>query len=168
MDIQMFQKHSKRTMNQELSQDLQWATLTLGINGEIGEVVKVITHQLTSEKFSEEIGDVFWYVANLCTLMKIELESLIHASNREFDGNVYRLFEYSAEVSDSIKKTVGHGHELDVELVTYALTNIVSVLKALLMIANVDLGSVLADNHIKLMKRYPGGFEAGRSINREV
>lgn len=171
MDIQMYQKHAKRTMNMSLPVNVQLSSLALGINGELGEVLELIdeVHSLEATKIGEEIGDIFWYIANLCSILNVELLDLVptipimNRSTLLVDALIS-----SSKLSDSIKKTIAQGHDLDIESIPIYLARIANDLHNVLMGLDLDLGSVLASNHLKLMQRYPNGFEAVRSINREV
>lgn len=55
----------------------------LGLNGEAGEVADIIKkwvfhkHKLATLKLAEELGDVLWYIAELCTGIDITLEAIM-------------------------------------------------------------------------------------------
>lgn len=75
----------------------------------------------------------------------------------------------AGEVSDIIKKVVGHGHELTPELkqkLSKELGDVLWYVAALADHLGFDLSSVANANIEKLKARYPNGFERERSINR--
>ena len=55
----------------------------LGLAGESGEVCDAIKkreyhgRQVTDEHLIEELGDVMWYVANLCTVLNVSLDVVL-------------------------------------------------------------------------------------------
>ena len=83
MNLKEFQEKSKRTINEELSKEQQLTNMIFGIIGEVGELTDIIKknkfqgHDLDKDKLTEEIGDVMFYVANLCNVLDFELEELI-------------------------------------------------------------------------------------------
>lgn len=72
------------------------------------------------------------------------------------------------EVSDVIKKHLFQGHSLNKEELAMELGDVCWYIAILAKGLGVDLESVMRANIDKLKKRYPNGFEADRSINREV
>lgn len=56
----------------------------LGLGGESGEVLDIIKKKYRDEQpienykehLKEEIGDVLWYIANLCTVLGFKLENV--------------------------------------------------------------------------------------------
>ena len=64
----------------------------LGLGGETGEVLEIIKKArrdlvpLDIQHLKEELGDVLWYVANLCTVFGLTLEEVINS-------NVHKLCE---------------------------------------------------------------------------
>lgn len=73
----------------------------------------------------------------------------------------------AGEVADYLKKVVGHGHELDVELVKKELGDVMWYVSVLADEVGLTLGDVAKANIDKLKKRYPDGFSSERSINRD-
>lgn len=74
----------------------------------------------------------------------------------------------SGEVIDLLKKHVYQGHELDREHIAKELGDIAWYLSVTAYALDYDLETVLQMNVDKLRKRYPHGFEAGRSLHRET
>jgi NTP pyrophosphatase (non-canonical NTP hydrolase) len=66
----------------------------LGLNGEAGEIAEKLKKQIRSgkvtitpefrEELSKEIGDVLWYIAQLCTELDLTLEDVM-------DQNLHKL-----------------------------------------------------------------------------
>ena len=73
----------------------------------------------------------------------------------------------SGEVADLVKKTIGHGHQLNVNKVRYELGDVLWYLAVLSNAVGSSLSEIAEMNVNKLKKRYPDGFSEERSINRE-
>ena len=64
----------------------------LGLGGETGEVLEILKKAFRDEKpidmdhLAEELGDVVWYIANICTSCGLQLQDVI-------DQNVSKLKE---------------------------------------------------------------------------
>lgn len=80
----------------------------------------------------------------------------------------YGLCGESGEVIDILKKHEFQGHKLDRNKMLDELGDVLWYVVQLATGLNVTLEEVAVGNIYKLMKRYPQGFEADRSINREV
>ena len=90
MKLRDYQESSQRTLNNNLLKNEQIANMLLGINGEVGEVTDLFKkhfyqgHELEIGKVAEEIGDVMFYIVNLCNLLNLDLEVVI-------ENNYYKL-----------------------------------------------------------------------------
>lgn len=73
----------------------------------------------------------------------------------------------SGEVADIAKKNLFQGHELDKEHASKELGDVAWYLALGAYALGYDLETVLQMNVDKLMKRYPEGFDAERSLHRE-
>jgi len=71
------------------------------------------------------------------------------------------------EVCDLLKKSLYHGHKLDIEHLKKELGDVLFYLTAIATKEGLTLEEVANVNVEKLMKRYPNGFSQERSINRE-
>ena len=73
----------------------------------------------------------------------------------------------SGEVIDLVKKHLFHSHELKREKLLEELGDVAWYLAVTAYALDCDLETVLKDNVEKLKRRYPEGFDAERSKNRE-
>ena len=82
-------------------------------------------------------------------------------------NGVMGLCGESGEAIDIVKKHLAQGHELDKEHLVKELGDIAWYLAETAAALDVKLEDVLAGNIEKLKKRYPEGFAAENSIQRE-
>jgi len=73
----------------------------------------------------------------------------------------------SGEATDIVKKYLFQGHDLDKDKLAKELGDIAWYLAEAATALDMDLDDIFAANIEKLRKRYPEGFDALRSINRE-
>jgi len=73
----------------------------------------------------------------------------------------------SGEVADVVKKHLFQGHELDRDKIIKELGDVCWYIAIMAEGLGVDLETVMQMNVDKLMKRYPEGFEAEKSIFRK-
>lgn len=74
----------------------------------------------------------------------------------------------SGECCDVLKKYLFQGHKLDEEHLIEELGDVLWYCAELATGLEISLDEVAERNILKLKKRYPNGFEAERSRNREV
>ena len=93
--------------------------------------------------------------------------------NKELDkkdiltNSVMGLCGESGEACDIVKKHLFHSHELDRDSLIKELGDVAWYLAEASEALGISLEEVLEKNIEKLRKRYPEGFSAERSINRE-
>lgn len=80
MKIKDYQKATKRTLV-DLPQNMDNSLhMCLGLSTEVGELADIFKRKLAYGKdidlinVKEEIGDIMWYLANLCNFYNIDLE----------------------------------------------------------------------------------------------
>ena len=83
-------------------------------------------------------------------------------------NGVMGLCGESGEAIDIVKKWLAQGHELDREKLKKELGDICWYVAETSTALGLDLEDVMQANIDKLKKRYPEGFAAERSINREI
>ena len=82
-------------------------------------------------------------------------------------NGVMGLCGESGEAIDIVKKHLAQGHELNREALIKELGDIAWYLAETAYALDMPLEDVLARNIEKLMRRYPQGFDAEKSIRRE-
>jgi len=106
MDIQTYQLVSARTLNLKLSVDSVISEMVFGMNGEIGEVTEIMKkhlfqgHELNKEHLKEEIGDVMWYLVNLCTIYNIQFTDILDINNEKLN----KRYPYGFTTNRSIRR----------------------------------------------------------------
>lgn len=82
MKLNEYQSLASRTGNKSQPASLQLTNYALGLTGEAGEVADIIKkgvfhgHHLDKEEIEKELGDVLWYIANLCETLNIDLDKV--------------------------------------------------------------------------------------------
>ena len=90
MDLKEYQQFCKEGVLQPTKDIGEALIFGLGLAGESGEVCDIIKKEkghnkpLDVEHLKEELGDVLWYVANLCSVYDIRIQDVI-------DTNVAKL-----------------------------------------------------------------------------
>lgn len=94
MNFSEYQKKSRETALYP-NKDNNFIYPTLGLNGEAGEVAEKIKKVLrdkngiideqTKQELAKELGDVLWYLANLATELKLDLNEIA-------EKNIEKLF----------------------------------------------------------------------------
>jgi NTP pyrophosphatase (non-canonical NTP hydrolase) len=80
LDFVEYQWRSARTANHTLDPEKRAMIAGLGLNGESGEVAELLKkalghgHPYDEEKMIKELGDVLWYVAELCTIHGLRMD----------------------------------------------------------------------------------------------
>ena len=83
MTINEYQKLAMTTLNPELDKKDVLITGVMGLCGESGEVIDIVKkhlaqgHELDKEKIIKELGDVAWYMAEIATVLDVELEDVL-------------------------------------------------------------------------------------------
>ena len=83
-------------------------------------------------------------------------------------NGVMGLCGESGEAIDIVKKWLAQGHDLDKEKLKKELGDICWYVAETATALGFELEDVMTANIEKLKKRYPQGFAAERSVNREV
>lgn len=82
MNLYDYQQKAKRTYPKDRWLNTNLANFSMGLSGEVGEVVdelkKVLYHghELNVESIEDEMGDVLWYLSSLATSMNIDLDKV--------------------------------------------------------------------------------------------
>lgn len=83
MTINEYQKLAMTTLNPKLDKKDVLINGVMGLCGESGEVIDIVKkhlaqgHELDKEKIVKELGDVAWYMAEIATVLDVELEDVL-------------------------------------------------------------------------------------------
>ncbi len=83
MTINEYQKLAMTTLNPELDKKDILINGVMGLCGESGEVIDIVKkhlaqgHELDKEKIIKELGDVAWYMAEIATVLEVDLEDVL-------------------------------------------------------------------------------------------
>ena len=83
MTINEYQKLAMTTLNPNLDKKDILINGVMGLCGESGEVIDIVKkhlaqgHELDREKIIKELGDVAWYMAEIATVLDVELEDVL-------------------------------------------------------------------------------------------
>lgn len=97
MRFEDYQEAARRTAGHHDSYMAELANFSMGLAGETGELVDALKKELfhdrimSTEHFEEEVGDILWYLSNLCSarglgLHRIAENNILKLNKRYPDG----------------------------------------------------------------------------------
>lgn len=141
----------------------------MGLCTEVGELFEVESEQ----HLIEEVGDVFWYLALAHDALGLdferdEIEIDLDTWNPRGESPIESLSIYTTDLLDMVKKQVFYGRPIDLQKAELTLFTLKAVLKAALIMEDIDPKAVLQANVNKLTTRYPEKFTEEAANNRDV
>ena len=94
------------TLNKDLNKKEMLVNGVMGLNGESGEVIDVVKkhlfqgHELDKEKIVKELGDVLWYVAEVCESLDVTIEQVMEQNIEKLQ----KRFKNGFTVEESINR----------------------------------------------------------------
>lgn len=160
ISFEKYQEYAQRTSGTKTARD----KLINGVLGLCGETAEYARERRFIEKRIEEAGDIMWYVAEIAAGMgKTIADAASIDDSGEWNGG---MFNDAGDIADTIKKHVFQGHDIDVHAILCGLNRIMTMIADRIPDFGYTIDDVLRVNVEKLLKRYPNGFEAERSIHR--
>lgn len=168
LDLKWYQEGAKRTMASLGSKGADIHHMTLGMFGEFGEIIEIIKKvfaygkDLDKVHLAEELGDMWWYIANFYTIFD---EEFVIPNFVDFKTlTVEKSKEEAAEIIIS---------KLDPFIVAASVAEkgpgvLVSISKEIVDAFNLDLELILQNNLEKLKVRYSDKFDADKAINKNL
>lgn len=94
-----YQRLAARTINSDLSEYEQMMHALHGLAGEVGEIHSIFQkkyqgHPINDEHLIKEIGDLLWFIAELCTSLDVSIEEVMKK-------NIKKLIERYPEGFDA-------------------------------------------------------------------
>lgn len=175
MDFKNYQVAATRTINWLGDPKLDLAHMALGFSSELGELFTCLNGDkkpVDSVNLMEELGDKMWYIANWCTIRKIELSSLsinLHA-NYTFPEDIIVVVQ--GNLADIAKRWLAYNNppenQKNGHLEISYITEYVQAIATLCDDFDIDLAKLLDKNILKLYDRYPGKFTQDNALIRDL
>lgn len=171
MEFRDYIKYAQRTSSAKAPSDKIEQGI-LGMCGELGEIMKAsqeYTCDLSERARAElkkEFGDFAWYLAEFAVgVSRGDGIGTIELVARGY--NLTDMVIACAAIADAYKKYMFQGHELDRDSLKIQTAGLLVMLERNMHYYGFNPSDVYEANIEKLKRRYPNGFDAERSINRE-
>jgi len=111
--VDKYQTQASRTLIEDpgfrpSNKETMLAWCALGITGEAGEVADIIKkavfhrHVLDADVLAEELGDVLWYIASICTILDVSMDDVMERNIEKLQNRYPQ--GYSSEASINREK----------------------------------------------------------------
>jgi NTP pyrophosphatase (non-canonical NTP hydrolase) len=110
MNLQEYKNQCKRTcpnLGDEFKNQLHMA---IGASTETGELLDAYKKSLAYNKpldivnISEEIGDIFWYLINLCTMLNLNAEDILEKNINKLETRYPDKFDSDHAINRNLDK----------------------------------------------------------------
>ena len=156
-----YQKLAQRTASTTTARD----KLINGALGLCGEITEYSMERLYIDRRVDEAGDIMWYIAEISAGLGVTI-----ADVAAIDGNTsYRgMHDEAGLIADAVKKCAFQGHSADDNKtsIIYGMNRIMGIIARYVVDFGFTMDDVLSGNVEKLLRRYPDGFDAKRSVHR--
>ena len=105
MKIEEYQRQSKRTLPTNFSDVELIKNMCFGLGGETGEVLDIFKkyfyqgHSLDKNMIIDELGDIMFYIVNLCTLLDISIINVLEHNIEKLNKRYPRGFETERSIN---------------------------------------------------------------------
>lgn len=105
MDLNEYHELAQRTCNDALTLEEKQKNGLYGIVGEAGEVMDLYKkhyfqgHSLDPIEVAEELGDIMWYIVELCSGLNIKLEDVARHNIKKLRGRYPEGFDREKSVN---------------------------------------------------------------------
>lgn len=107
MTINEYQELAMRTVNPDLDKKDMLINSVMGLCGESGEAIDIVKkwfahgHELDTEHFKKELGDIAWYLAEAATAVGVKLEDILEANIEKLNKRYPEGFETKRSIERS-------------------------------------------------------------------
>ncbi len=105
MTINEYQKLAMTTLNPALSKRDVLINGVMGLCGEAGEAIDLVKkhlaqgHELDRERLIGELGDVAWYLAEVATVLEVDLETVLSRNIEKLKARYPKGFDAARSVN---------------------------------------------------------------------
>lgn len=107
MTINEYQQLAMTTLNKEMTKKDMLINGVMGLCGESGEAIDIVKkhlaqgHELDRDKLIKELGDIAWYLAEMATVLDIELEEVLERNIEKLKKRYPEGFDVDKSVNRS-------------------------------------------------------------------
>jgi hypothetical protein len=161
---------------------LRLAHMSLGVSNEVGELLEgmgtppVVLEMIGPNvklNIREELGDLTWYCAGVCSVLGLSFNKVTTdepyeiESETDFEMVIQQLIIGSGRIAEQVKRHVFYGKEAEEERVQSGVSNVVGAIQSIAAFFEFDLIKILQDNIAKLAARFPDKFTEVAAIDRD-
>ena len=105
MTINEYQKLAMTTLNPALSKRDVLINGVMGLCGEAGEAIDLVKkhlaqgHELDRERLIGELGDIAWYLAEVATVLEVDLETVLSRNIEKLKARYPEGFDTARSVN---------------------------------------------------------------------
>lgn len=190
-NFRSYQIATRRTVQTYLTKDERNYQNTIGLIGEVAEVVELLLTNspvYDAKNIVKELGDVLWYMSRLLDDFDLDMEkvakctdtlsfgmSLIPSEIKFRDavglhqtmiGHAKQMVSLAGRISEHLKKHFFQKHDLDLYEVSYLCRKLMYEMAMVAFWVHCTMEDVAERNIEKSRKRYPNGFTSENSIGR--
>ncbi len=162
----------ERVASDEIGVKLNLVHMALGLSGEIGELVQCVGTELKSKvdlpNLKEELGDLYWYLVNYCTLRDINPPKDVINNDLPQEECFELLIISVSDIVDITKKLLAYNKEIDRTNELEYIYNIYNGLDMFQKLYDLDGAEIRTKNIEKLQKRYPDRYSDFHAVNRNT
>ena len=188
-NFEAYQRQTKRTVQKYLTKKERHFQNTIGLIGEVTEVVELLLdEELDKVHVLEELADVSWYMSRLLDDWELDMNKVLEEDwtldfGKEFwfeeyklrfvDGDertlkryAQRLVSISGNISEHLKKHFFQRHDLEIEELAKLCKLLMEEISKVAFFIGCTMEKVLQTSIEKSNRRYPNGWDENNSINR--
>lgn len=175
MNIDFYQQQAMRTSPADHDRVLNGCMGLIGESGELVDIIKKYRFQslpgteLPKDEIVKECGDVLWYIAETASGLKQQLSSIISEEAEKTYVSQNTILEHEAMLLTELGCMIYKFcilHRMP-DCAFPLLEDMYRHVAAILHGCGVSVDEAMKRNIEKLKKRYPDGFDAERSVNRD-
>jgi NTP pyrophosphatase (non-canonical NTP hydrolase) len=164
MNFNEYKLASSRTCPILGSMELDLSHMALGLGSELEELISA---EVSSDivNIGEELGDIFWYLANYDRFRGTNNFQDYKLEEHHFN---FSVFIEISKLQNQVKRFIAYKKEIDRVEETKIITNTILAIKYACSRLDLDIYEVMDKNIQKLKVRFPEKFTEENAINRNL
>jgi NTP pyrophosphatase (non-canonical NTP hydrolase) len=158
-------------IRKKISDKLNYMHMATGLASEVGELVECVGTDLRFDvdlaNLGEEIGDLYWYLANYANMRNINLPEELHVHIPEEQCLDFLIIKVGMLV-DIIKKFAAYNKDIDRVQETLIVCDVRLALLAIEHTYDLNGKEIRLRNIAKLARRYPVEFSDFLATHRDL